>query len=83
MMFEREGGAPAKQLKIGKAETPEQAKMRFELDGYSFDGTEEIVEINGAKFFVKEGHPDHPKTKEEEEAKEFQAEQEGKAPPPK
>jgi len=54
------------------AEDEDAARRRHEADGYELPPSAEVVDIDGKKAFVLEGHELHSKTVKVEEEKEVE-----------
>lgn len=66
-MFTSVGGKKATELIARRAESEDEARTRFELDGYTIPPEAAFIQLdNGQKAFVMPGHPKHPDFKEEE-----------------
>ena len=66
-MFTSKSGRKAPELKFKRTETEEEARMRFEIEGYNIPAEAVVVEVGGQKMFVLPGHKEHPDTVVEDE----------------
>lgn len=77
--FRHRTGRLVKELFFRAAEDEEAARRRHEADGYEMPPTAEVVDIDGKKAFVLQGHELHSKTTKVEEEKEVTVDDAGSA----
>jgi len=70
--FRHRTGRLVKELYFRAAEDEDAARRRHEADGYELPPSAEVVDIDGKKAFVLEGHELHSKTVKVEEEKEVE-----------